>query len=370
MTHNDILKEVYAEAETSLKASGGKPVTIGLTDQQASLLRTIASYAESNKGVLTVLITCLVHKAINPSQDVRKHQHNMSGGYSGRSVDKNYVTPFMKEKQFPAMAESGWLTRSLEQPHPYNLNYPGKITPSELKIAFLQILDNIETHRKDAKRYLCHLFQLLLILREKKAMTLAKPSHITIDTLLGFLERHFTHTYSISGGARLPVLAVYSVYELMVAEMQRFSDKTLLPLKEHTTADRRAGSVADIEIKDAEGNLFEAAEIKHSIKITTQIINDSFEKFKCQPVKRYYILSTAGIEQSEKIAMGKRIREIMELHGCQVIINGVMPSLKYYLRLLENPVKTVDRYVENLKQDATIKFQHKEIWNKIVSGEV
>jgi len=370
MGHTEILNGLYAEAKRRLEEGCGEPIPTGLSESEKTLLETIGSCAERNKGVLTVLITSLVHKVFEPSQDVRKHQYNMPGGYSGRTVDARYTTPFMKEKQFPAMAESGWLTRSLEQNRTYDFDYPGKITPAKIKTAFLQIFDNIETHRKKPRRYICYLFQLLIILREKKEITLAKPSGITIDTLLGFLEHHFTHTYSMSGGARLPVLAVYSVYECMVAEMHRFSDKTLLPLKEHTTADIRTGSIADIEIKDTEDNLFEAAEIKHGIKITEQIINDSFEKFKGHPVKRYYIFSTAGIEKDETNAMRKRIHEIRKLHGCQVIINGVMPSLKYYLRLLADPCKVVERYAENLKKDGAVKFEHKKMWNKIVSGEI
>ena len=33
----------------------------------------------------------------------------------------------MKKYKLPSMAESAWLTRSLEQPHPLDKNFPGKI---------------------------------------------------------------------------------------------------------------------------------------------------------------------------------------------------------------------------------------------------
>jgi DNA (cytosine-5)-methyltransferase 1 len=42
----------------------------------------------------------------------------------------------MKKHGFPAMVDSGWLTRLLEQNRPYNLDYPGKITPTRAKDAF------------------------------------------------------------------------------------------------------------------------------------------------------------------------------------------------------------------------------------------
>ena len=56
----------------------------------------------------------------------------------------------MKEKfrRF-AMAESGWLTRSLEQNLPYTLEYPGRIQGKTVKDAFLQILNDIEENKAD-----------------------------------------------------------------------------------------------------------------------------------------------------------------------------------------------------------------------------
>lgn len=44
-----------------------------------------------------------------------------------------------------------------------------------------------------------------------------------------------------------------------------------------------------------------------------------------------------------------------------------MPSLKYYLRLLDNTFEFVENYVSLLKIDTALKFEHKEKWNKIIS---
>lgn len=368
LTHRTILEDAYNEAEKRLNNNNRELSTEKLSSDEIALLNIIDKHAEKGKGVLAVLVTSLTHKIFDPDQDVRKHQENMSGGYSGRGVDMRDVTPFMKEKKFPAMAESGWLTRSLEQNYPYDLSYRGKITPSELKDAFLQILDNIETKHKDQKEYLIYLFQLLIISRDKKEIALAKPSNIPIQTIIGFLDAHFSYKYSSRGGARLPVLAVYSIYECLMAEVSRYSDKKLMPLKEHTAPDLRSGYTGDIEIQDSDGVPFEGIEIKHGIKIATQIIKDSFEKFKMYPIKRYYLLSTAGIDESEISQITKQIDEIAKLHGCQVVVNGIIPSLQYYLRLLKEPNKFIEKYVENLKKDKSLKFEHKEAWNKIVGG--
>ena len=52
--------------------------------------------SEKARGVLTVLITSLVKKITDPSQDIRLHQSKMQGGYSGRTFDSKYITPFLK----------------------------------------------------------------------------------------------------------------------------------------------------------------------------------------------------------------------------------------------------------------------------------
>ena len=42
------------------------------------------------------------------------------------------------------MVESGWLTRSLEQPYPYTLDYHGNIRDVEVKKSFLFLVDKIQ----------------------------------------------------------------------------------------------------------------------------------------------------------------------------------------------------------------------------------
>jgi DNA (cytosine-5)-methyltransferase 1 len=117
-----------------------------LPDEYVQDLKIIVENAETQKAVLGVTVTSIVYKIYEPKQDIRKHQEGMKGGYSGRTFDTKYVTPFLK-RRFPhfAMAESAWLTRSLEQPRPFNLNFPGKIRNKALKAAFLNTLDRVQT---------------------------------------------------------------------------------------------------------------------------------------------------------------------------------------------------------------------------------
>ena len=119
------------------------------------------------KGVWTVLITLLFYKILNPKQDIRYHKVELENGFSGRSFDTKVVTPTLRKLGLPAMAESGWLTRSLEQAYPYTLDYKGKIANKTLKEAFLRLLDIVETCDKKesgaikAKDFLNALFVMI-----------------------------------------------------------------------------------------------------------------------------------------------------------------------------------------------------------------
>lgn len=367
--HTKILQEIYKKSLTILNEGTFQMIFDQLNNFEKSNLQIIIDNFERGKGVLTVLITSLVHKLYNPDQDIRLHQENMDSGYSGRGIDTKYVTPFMKEMGFPAMSESGWLTRSLEQNLPYDLNYPGRVTPPQLRSAFLNLLDQIENQNKSPEDYLLVLFAKLIEHREYKDVDLAKPTSPQISRIINYLQQHFETNYSFRGASRLPTLAVYAVYQCMMKELKRFEGKVLMPLEEHTSSDRSSGRVGDIEVRDIEGRVFEAVEIKHGIPINTQLIRDAYEKFKSHPVQRYYLLSTEGEDPSDINNITKGISKVLKIHGCQVIVNGIYPSLKYYLRLLHNTYDFIDNYVENLKKDTTIKYEHKLKWNEIVSRQ-
>jgi len=329
-------------------------------------LSEILTRSESAKAVLTVILTSAVYKILNPDQNIRNHQTSIPNGYSGRTFDSKYITPFLKSVKFPAMAESGWLTRSLEQKVPYDANYSGAIRPDSLKTAFLQTINFIE-EGKDIYKVLSFLFQGLVIQRNAQKLDLAKPHNLQIATIVDLLTKHFDSKYSADGASRLPVLALYAAYQCIVNETKRFEGKLLLPMESHTSADSRSGRIGDIDIIDEKGRVFEAVEVKHGIPISVQLIKDAFEKFKTTQVTRYYLLSTANIDVSQKDEIEKEIERIKNIHGCHVIANGLIPSLKYYLRLLSDTSEFIENYVDLVEKDTALKFEHKKEWNNIIS---
>lgn len=338
-----------------------------LSVEEKLALDEILKNSERSKAVLTVAITSFFYKVENPNQDVRNHQVQIPGGYAGRRFDTEVITPFLKEKNFPAMAESGWLTRSLEQPYSYNLDYQGKISPTSLKKSFLEILSILEISG-NGEEYLLYLFYGLAQKRDSQLIRVARPNNLPIKTIVDYVDEHFGFPYKSSGAARLPVLAIYAAYECLIHELKRFHGKKLLKIESHTSADARSGRIGDIDILDEEDKPFEAVEVKHKIDISLQLVKDAFSKFKSTQVERYYILSTSGIKLSEKEKIYQFIESVRVSHGCQLVVNGVEDSLKYYLRLLESPSDFIEKYASLLEKDAAIKFEHREKWNDIAGS--
>jgi len=332
-----------------------------------SEIEYIVSRSESNKGMVTVLTTLLTHKTVMSAQDIRFHQAGMENGFAGRSIDQNYITPFMKTVSFPSMAESGWLTRSLEHPHPYDFSYPGKITPQKAKTSFLNIIDKVQT--KGVKAYDVLLFMFITLIKQRDSMKieLAKPHSLSISSIVALLEKHFTAKYDCAGASRLPTLAVYSAYQCMMSQVSRYADKTLCPLESHNSSDTQSGRIGDVDVNNADDKAFEGVEIKHEIIITKSHVTSAYEKFKAYKTDRYYLLTTADMEKADFERINAEIQRIAHIHGCQVIVNGVYDTLKYYLRLLNDAAEFIDFYVENIKSDKSIKFQHKTMWNDIIS---
>lgn len=359
--HLTILEKIYSAALTETSE-------VELPEKLSHDISLLVSRSESNKAVITVLVTLLSHKLFDAAQDIRYHQAQLENGFAGRSIDKLEVTPFMKGVHFPAMAESGWLTRSPEQPHPYDLNYPGKIRPPEIKTAFLEIIHEVQVNGADAERCLKFLFKLLIRQRDALKIELAKPHSLSISAIINLLRQHFTYRYSSSGAARLPTLAIYASYQCMMTQVARYSGKILCPLESHNSADSQSGRIGYIDVNNENHTAFEGVEIKHEIPITRQLIADAYEKFKVYNTDRYYLLTTADMSSADWQSIEAEIQRIRRIHGCQVIVNGVYPTLSYYLRLLKNTAEFVDNYVELLKVDDAVKFQHKSIWNDIVSS--
>ncbi|NJN07864.1 MAG: DNA (cytosine-5-)-methyltransferase [Richelia sp. RM1_1_1] len=364
MNHKQKLLEIY-HASSDLEQTNSQ-----VSEELFKDIKIIAQNCSRQKGVYTVLITRLIHKMIEPSQDIRYHQTSMPKGFSGRTIDTQYITPTLKELGLPAMAESGWLTRSLEQPYPYTLNYNGKINNKDVKKAFLSIIDFVENHPEKTE-----LITKLLLAQIKRATQanqititkLADSEKLNIITVVHCLEAHFNHNYKTFGGSKLPVIALYAIYQRLTQELERYKGCILKDLGSHTASDRTSKTAGDIEIFDKNKKLIEAIEIKQGKPINLQMILNAKDKILKHSPRRYYILSSADILQEDQAKIQSEIESIANNHGCQVIINGIIPTLKYYLRLITSVEKFVEDYSNFVEEDKELQPIHKIEWNNILN---
>jgi DNA (cytosine-5)-methyltransferase 1 len=361
MTHKEKLLEIYKKSFDISDISN-------IPDFYRTHLNHIGKRINSGKGVYTVLITLLTHKLLYKSQDIRKHQENMVDGFSGRSIDTKFITPTLKELDLPSMAESGWLTRSLEQPYPYTLGYEGKISGKGIKEAFLNILDFIEKNPRKTRNVLRILLNYAIKTREEnqiEIIPLRSPDKLTISKIIRLLDSHFNKNYGTYGGSKLPVLALYAIYKILISELDRFDGCLLKPMGSHTASDRTSYSSGDIEV-EKNNAVFESVEIKLNKAIDENMIRIAYEKIKRFNPSRYYVLSYIGVKDADREKMEKIIAEIENQHGCQLIINGVLPTLEYYMRLISSVKYFFDEYRQLVEEDKELKPIHKQELNKLI----
>jgi DNA (cytosine-5)-methyltransferase 1 len=361
MNHKDILLEIYNLSFIVTKIKD-------VNKETKDFIKAIGAKINTQKGVFTVLVTLITHKIIDPKQDVRKHQTSMNAGFSGRSIDFVHITPTLKELGLPSMAESGWLTRSLEQPYPYNLDYNGKISNKIVKEAFLNVLDFVEKNPKSAKNILRLLLNEAINSKNDALVDivpLENPENLTIEKIILALDEHFRTKYDTHGGSKLPVLAFFAIYKSLINEIGRYKECTLVEMGSHTASDRTSKSAGDIEIFKKK-NLFEAIEIKLDKAIDATMVRIAIEKIARYNPDRYYILSYIGVKDSDKLEIADLIDELKLKHGCQIIINGLLPTIKYYLRLITSLDEFISNYNKLVQNDNEIKKIHKKKWNELI----
>jgi DNA (cytosine-5)-methyltransferase 1 len=363
MRYKEQLIEIIKEAGYNIDNSNG------LANSTLNNIKIIAQNVFTQKGVFTVYTTLSIYKIIHPNQDIRNHQTQIKNGFSGRRIDTKYITPTLKEYNLPSMAESGWLTRSLEQPYPYDLTYNGKISNKIVKKAFLELINDIQVLNINPKQVLVLIFTYILKIQSENTISitpLSNPDKLTITKIISTLESQFKYQYKVSGGSKLPVLAFYAIYQILIKELIRYKDCDLKELGSHTASDRTSNSSGDIEIYKF-GNLFETIEIKLDKKIDSNIIMIATEKILKYNPNRYYIFSFIGYNDIELDKINDIINKVKSEHGCQIVINGVIPTLKYYLRLIEDINLFIKNYSNLIEKDNELNEIHKKIWNTYIN---
>lgn len=358
------LENAYSLAEAAFTLRV-KPTGI-LSQRMIDAIDMLSTLAHQETTGFTNIINALAIKCGFPNADVRYYgkklqkQTTRPAGFGFRVVSEKATAPWLSRKRFNG-AKSGFQTRVYERTRPYTLDYPENI--SNIKEPFLAIYDELEEHNANAQEALVLAIYHQLMYRDSRQITLAVPRTGDISHIVSLLDRHFHRRYSAKGQSRLPVLAIQAVYSEIVEQVSRFRDKQLLPLQEHSAADAQTGSAGDVQVADSTGTVVEAAEVKHDIAITKEMVLDLRQKLMDKQVDRYYILTTHRSCRPD--GADEAISEIQQLFNCQIICNGVLPTVAYYLRLLDDPSRFCRAYVNLLESDKAVNFEHRSEWNRL-----
>jgi DNA (cytosine-5)-methyltransferase 1 len=190
---------------------------------------------------------------------------------------------------------------------------------------------------------------------------------LNIRNITAMLEEHFNQKNS----SRLPVIAIYAIYELLMARIDRYAGKKLIPLQVHTSSDKHG--FGDIEIYETDDRPFEIIEIKHNVPLNRFQIFDILKKTEKTAIVRYYILTTYknGFETTEEEELvSNLISQAQKERNIDIIANGILTTLKYYLRFLDDYDAFIKSYTAHLIADAhhstEVKNFHIEAWIAIL----
>ena len=95
------------------------------------------------------------------------------------------------------------------------------------------------------------------------------------------------------------------------------------------------------------------------------MINNVIPKIYKFNHRRYYVLSTSGINEKDYSEIISKVHLLKKEHGCQLILNGLLPTLKYYLRLISDLQIFLNLFTKNILNDKELKIIHKIKWKSI-----
>ena len=332
---------------------------------------------EFDKSLIQVVITSLLKKMMAPQQDIRLHMKKFTNGYSARVLDTKTTTPFFKE-YFPRYAnkETAFLTKATRSEIIWNFDEGLKLPfrSKGLIAPFLSLIDKIQKGTINLDQCMVYIFANLYILSKNSQMIFDKTTEaagvynvININAIVEMLKKHFESRLS----SRLPVIAIYAVYHELFKTLKRYEGKVLRPLNVHTSSDKHG--YGDIEIWNQNGTPFEMIEIKHNIPIDRNMIFDVTKKSEATTIARYYVLTTyvnTFQELGEEEYINQLVLKIKQENDLEVIANGIIYSLKYYLRFVENYHDFLKTYTDELIVDAKnsteVKNFHIENWQEIL----
>ncbi|MYE06666.1 MAG: hypothetical protein F4Y04_05500 [Chloroflexi bacterium] len=353
----DVLARAYADAEAIVNLEAVGP---HLPDATSEMVKELAETKHAFRGAL---LTLMAYKCCDPSQDVRAHKAEHKGGFSARTYDTSATIPFLIEKTLPRSVETHWLTQTLSFAGPLHEETELKTQPRKVGPLFLQAVHvgNSDPSGETAYAVLVTALQCLIEARNRDRVVLTRPKNLPISSVSKLLERHFSRRYK-TGGPRLPQVAIFALYQCLMESVNRYEGLSLEPLQRMKSADRKAGTVGDVVVAQNETPV-EGVETKHGQPVRSINVHEAMEKVRSERVSRYYVLSTGGVLADDQEEIDSLVEAFRQQNGCEMIVNGVVETIAYYLRLLPDTSSFLANYAEIVETDEDLGYEHRIGWN-------
>lgn len=361
-----VLQDCYEVAEAALKSgdSTGQSTVLGAEHfQETELLSNVKHAARG------IALTLAAYKAIEPGQDIRNHKSEHAGGFSARSIDNSGTIPFLQANSLYYNVETHWLSQTFSFAGPYLPDLVLKTQPKQAGPLMLKVVNAVQNSTDPvafAKAVLQVIFVALIRERNQGKIPLEKPQNLSIDQTISLLKAHFLHGYE-KNSPRLPQVAIYAIYQCIMPTMDRYKDLTLMGLERMKAANRKSGSVGDVDVNKGD-QPFEAVEIKFQIGISREHVTEAIQKIKSVSVQRYLILSTVGTADGEADEIANLSDGFRRSNGYEIIVNGVLETIKYYLRLIDSPATFINRYTAIVEVDDDLGYEHRLAWNAVCAA--
>lgn len=358
-----ILRECYDNAEIESKKDNMDELVYYIGEDS----KTIIELANTKHAARGAALTLAIYKVLHPEQDIRNHKAEYENGFSARGIDTKVTVPFLEKHGLPYNVESHWLSQTLSFAGPFTPDLELKTVPKKAGPALVSTVNMIQNADSEERirMIIVLILEKMIEERNKGDIPLTKPKNLSIDKIIELLFAHFNTHYQ-KNAPRLPQIAIYSMYMCLKDEIKRYEHFELLPLERMKTANRKSGTIGDIDLK-YDNRPIEAAEIKYEISINKAHVTEAMQKVKSESVERYFILSTAGIDRNDIDEINKLKINFLKSNGCEIIVDGIYETLAHMLRMLKTTNDFINIYTDLLNSDPDINYEHKVAWNAICS---
>lgn len=327
------LEKIYQKINAGLNISDNL-----LPEKYRKLLQELTDSVTSEKGrALTVLtIIQLTIKSISPEQSIRLHKSSNNSnsfswneGISMRTLDSNYITPFLREKNLLKLNKYGaFMTRSLAENYPYSQLYKAEIRGD--KKDWTSIVDAIENNEFDPLEGLKYAISLL---KNQSAdfKEIANKAHILAESVsskkpFDDIERIILEVVNNSDyKARIFEVAIHSLLQSL--EENHYLEGTLSPMTQMRSANKKHGNVGDVEIYN--GNIliesWDAKYGKEYLRDELEELNDKLADHPNMKVAGFITNSTPMIDSE----IEQRETEISQINNIPVKIYSFNQWVNY-----------------------------------------